>query len=299
MYTTEKFKGGSIVKIIEMYKAKRPLLSLEVFPPRIDYPLDTIFTTLDKLKLINPAYISVTYGAGGSNKDRTVDIATRVKKDYGIESQAHLTCVSHTRLEVQAILDELASQGVENIMALRGDLPEGEGFNLNAKEYRYAYQLIQDIKARGNFGIGGAAHMEGHPECATLREDLLNLKHKVDSGVDFLITQLFFDNRIYYDFLDKCRRIGINCPVVPGVMPVLNARQIRRIIYLCGASIPAQLLILVDKYEHHPDDMVKAGIEYASKQVSNLLENDVPGVHLYTMNKPDQITTIVKNTGLA
>ncbi len=287
------------MKIIEMYKSQRPLLSLEIFPPRIDYPLETIFKTLDKLKLINPGYISVTYGAGGSNRDRTVEITTRIKQDYQIESQAHLTCVSHTRREVNAILDELGHQGIENIMALRGDLPEDGSFNIEKQEYRYACQLIEDIKGRDNFGIAAAAHMEGHPECSTLREDLLNLKHKVDVGVDFLITQLFFDNRIYYDFLEKCRRTGINCPIVPGVMPVLNARQIRRIIYLCGASMPAKMLILVDKYEHYPDDMVKAGIEYASQQVSDLLQNDVPGIHLYTMNKPDQITTIVKNTRLA
>ncbi|HEX3011643.1 MAG TPA: methylenetetrahydrofolate reductase [NAD(P)H] [Syntrophomonadaceae bacterium] len=287
------------MKIIEMYKAKRPLLSLEIFPPRSDYPLDTIFKTLDKLKLINPAYISVTYGAGGSNKDRTVDIATRIKKDYLIESQAHLTCVSHTRAEVKAILDELTEQGIENIMALRGDLPEDcLDFDIEKQEYRYAFQLVEEIKNRGNFGIGAAAHMEGHPECSTLQQDLLNLKYKVDLGVDFLITQLFFDNRVYYEFLDKCRRIGINCPIIPGIMPVLNARQIRHIIYLCGASMPAKMLILVDKYENRPDDMEKAGIEYASQQVNDLLQSGVPGVHLYTMNKPDQITTIVRNTGL-
>jgi methylenetetrahydrofolate reductase (NADPH) len=282
-----------------MYKTKRPLLSLEIFPPRSDYPLETIFTTLDKLELIKPAYISVTYGAAGSNKDRTVEIATRIKRDYHIESQAHLTCVSHTRAEVSAVLDQLAAQGVENIMALRGDLPEDcPGFDIEKQEYRYAYQLVEEIKARGRFGIGAAAHMEGHPECSTLREDIINLKHKVDMGVDFLITQLFFDNRVYYEYVDRCRRAGINCPIVPGVMPVLNARQIRRIIYLCGASMPARMLILVDKYENRPDDMVKAGIDYASQQVSDLLQNDVPGVHLYTMNRPDQITAIVKNTGL-
>lgn len=287
------------MKIIEMYKSKRPVLSLEVFPPRSDYPLETIFKTLVKLKLMNPGYISVTYGAGGSNKDRTVDIATRIIKDYQIESQAHLTCVSHTRSEVGAILDELDDQGVENIMALRGDLPEDQpDFDIDKQEYRYAYQLVEEIKARSKFGIGAAAHMEGHPECSTLRQDLLNLKYKVDMGVDFLITQLFFDNRVYYEFLDRCQQAGINCPIVPGVMPVYNARQIRRIIYLCGASMPAKMLILVDKYDNNPEDMEKAGIEYASQQVSDLLQNDVPGVHLYTMNKPDQITTIVKNTGL-
>lgn len=287
------------MKIVELYKQRQPVLSLEVFPPRADYPVETIFKTLDKLKLMNPSYISVTYGAGGSSRDRTVEIATRIKKEYQIESQAHLTCVSHTRQEVSTMLDELATQGIENIMALRGDLPENcPDFDIAKQEYCYAYQLIQDIKARNKFGIAAAAHPEGHPECSRLRQDLLNLKDKVDMGVDFLITQLFFDNRVYYDFVEKALQVGITCPIIPGIMPVLNARQIRRIIYLCGASMPAKLLILVDKYENQPADMIKAGVEYASQQVEELLSNHVPGVHLYTMNKADQIAAIVKNTGL-
>ncbi|MEN6463236.1 MAG: methylenetetrahydrofolate reductase [NAD(P)H] [Syntrophomonas sp.] len=289
------------MKIKELYQSKKPVLSLEVFPPRIDYPLETVFKTLDNLKLLDPGYISVTYGAGGSNRARTVEIASRLKKEYGIESQAHLTCTGHTRSEIESVLSDLSNHGVENIMALRGDPPQdGSDFDFNNQEYRYALELIEDIKRnRADFGISAAAHPEGHPECQRLGEDIIYLKKKVETGVDFLITQLFFDNRIYYEFLDRAFRAGINCPIVPGIMPVLNARQIRRIIYLCGASIPAQLLILVDKYDNNPEGMAKAGVEYASRQVEDLLQNKVPGVHLYTMNRSKQITDIVKNVGLA
>lgn len=289
------------MKIKELYKSEKPVLSLEVFPPRIDYPLETVFKTLDNLKLLEPGYISVTYGAGGSNRARTVEIAARIKKEYGIESQAHLTCVSHTKNEIESVLNELLNQGVENIMALRGDPPQDDiYFDFNTQEYRYALELIKDIKNHSEcFGIGAAAHPEGHPECRRLGEDIVNLKEKVDAGVDFLITQLFFDNRIYYEFIDRAIRAGIKCPIVPGIMPVLNARQIRRIIYLCGASIPAKLLILVDKYDNNPEGMAKAGVEYASQQVEDLLNNKVPGIHLYTMNRSKQITEIVKNVGLA
>ncbi|WP_156202790.1 methylenetetrahydrofolate reductase [NAD(P)H] [Candidatus Syntrophocurvum alkaliphilum] len=288
------------MKIVEMYESKKPVLSLEIFPPKMDYPLETVFKTLDELKKLNPKYISVTYGAGGSNRGRTVEIASRIKNEYKIESLAHLTSIGHSKEEVYSILNELLNENINNIMALRGDIPGGvQEFDIKNQEYMYASDLIKDInKHSGDFGIAAAAHPDGHPECSRLSYDLNNLKQKVDSGVDFLTTQLFFDNRIYYDFIEKCTQIGINCPIVPGIMPVLNAKQIRRIIYLCGASMPAKLLILVDKYENNPEDMQKAGIEYASRQVEDLIKNGVPGVHLYTMNKSQQIAEIVQNVGL-
>lgn len=287
------------MKIIELYGREKPVLSLEIFPPRTDYPLEIIFETLDHLKNLNPGFISVTYGAGGSNRARTVEIAARIKKEYGIESLAHLTCVRHTRSEVNEILNQLINEGIHNILALRGDLPEDEpDFDLSRQDYCFAYELINDIREKAVFGTAAAAYPAGHPECLRLKDDLINLKQKVDCGVDFLITQLFFDNRIYYDFIDKALAMQIDCPVVPGIMPVLNARQIRRTIYLCGASIPAPLLKLVDQYENDPDGMTKAGIEYASMQVKDLLDNGVPGIHLYTMNKYRQIAEIVKNVAL-
>jgi methylenetetrahydrofolate reductase (NADPH) len=193
----------------------------------------------------------------------------------------------------------LQEEGIQNIMALRGDYPEDDpDFDISKQEYRYAFELINDARNKADFGIAAAAHPEGHPECRKLSEDLVNLKHKVDCGVDFLITQLFFDNRIYYDFVDRAMAKGIECPIIPGIMPVLNAKQIKRIIYLCGASIPSKLLSLVDRYEYKPEDMEKAGIEYASRQIADLLSEHVPGIHLYTMNKADQITEIVNNVGI-
>jgi len=286
------------MKIKEFYQGDKPILSLEIFPPGADYPLETIFATLDKLTQLEPSFISVTYGAGGSNRARTVEIAARIKKQYGMEALAHLTCVGHSRAEVDAILANLITEGIENIMALRGDLPADDpDFDLSGQDYHYAVELIRDARAKYSFGIAAAAYPEGHPECRRLSEDLVYLRQKVNAGADLLITQLFFDNRIYYDFLEKAHRVAINVPIVPGIMPVLNAKQIKRMIYLGGASIPARLLKLVDKYENSPAEMEKAGIEYASQQIEDLMNNRVPGVHLYTMNKWAQISQIVKNVG--
>jgi methylenetetrahydrofolate reductase (NADPH) len=287
------------LKLIELYKGERVVLSLEIFPPRPDYPLSTVFDTLDELKKLNPDFISVTYGAGGSNAGRAVEIASRIKKEYGVEPLAHLTCVQHTRQEIASVLDRLWAQGIQNILALRGDPPANDPhFDLSPQEYRYAFELITDAKKKADFGMAAAAYPEGHPECKRLSEDLNYLKQKVEAGADFLITQLFFDNRIYYDFMEKAQGKGIGCPIIPGIMPVLNAGQIKRMVYLSGASIPGKLLALVDKYENSPDDMEKAGIEYASQQIDDLVDNGVLGIHLYTMNKAYQTGQIVKNVGL-
>lgn len=288
------------MKIIELYKEQDTVLSVEVFPPRKDYPLQGIYETVEDLQKLNPGFISVTYGAGGSTRDRTVEIAAHIQRNYAMEVAAHLTCVSHRRSEMDVILDSLIKEGIQNIMALRGDLPEGDtGFDLKACEYHFASELIRDAKQKADFGILAAAYPEGHPECERLDQDLRNLKVKVDSGVDVLITQFFFDNRKYYDFLDKAMHIGIECPIVPGIMPVLNANQIKRMLYLSGASLPGTLVKLLDLYSGNPADMEKAGVEFASQQVENLLKNKVPGVHLYTMNKPRQIAQIVRNAGFA
>lgn len=287
------------MKIKELYQQKRPVLSLEVFPPKGDYPLETVFKTLGQLKQLNPGYISVTYGAGGATRGRTVEIAARIKKEYGIEPLAHLTCVNHTKQELSAILDQLLAEGIDNILALRGDLPENDpNFDPLQQEFHYAVELIREARAKADFGIVAAAYPEGHPECPRLNDDLFYLRQKVEAGVDALNTQLFFDNRIFYEFVDRALRIGINIPIVPGIMPVLNAKQIKRMIYLSGTSIPGKLLQLLDKYENSAEDMEKAGIEYASQQVEDLLQNQVAGVHLYTMNKWEQIYQIVHNVGL-
>ncbi|MDD4172573.1 MAG: methylenetetrahydrofolate reductase, partial [Syntrophomonas sp.] len=264
------------MKIKEFYQGNRPVLSLEIFPPGINYPLESIFATLDKLTKLEPSFISVTYGAGGSNRARTAEIAARIKQQYGMEALAHLTCVGHSRAEVDAILNNLIAEGIDNIMALRGDLPTDDiDFDLSSQDYHYAVELIRDIRKKSDFGIAAAAYPDGHPECRRLSEDLIYIRQKVNAGADLLITQFFFDNRIYYDFLEKALRVAINVPIIPGIMPVLNAHQIKRMIYLGGASIPARLMKLVDKYENDPEGMEKAGIEYASLQIEDLINNHV------------------------
>jgi methylenetetrahydrofolate reductase (NADPH) len=287
------------MRIKDLYAKGPPVLSLEVFPPKRSNGLDTVFDTLSNLRELRPDFISVTYGAAGSERDRTVEIASRMLSDYGIEPLAHLTCIGHTREEIQDILQELSRRGIENVLALRGDLPDSEEDLPERRDYMFARDLVRDIMASDGFGIGAAAYPEGHVECPRIEQDLLHLKQKVDAGVDFLITQLFFDNRIYYDFVERARKVGIDVPIIPGIMPVLNASQIKRIIYLCGVSIPAGILKLLDHYGDQPREMEKAGIEYACRQVCDLLENGVPGVHLYTMNRDRQIRKIAEDAGLA
>lgn len=288
------------MKIIEFYKrSQKPVLSLEIFPPQASYPVESIFETIDELRDLKMDFISVTYGAGGSTRDRTVEIASSIKKDFGIETLAHLTCMAHSRQEVDSILEILWDRGIRNVMALRGDPPlDEQEIDTAKREYHHAWELIEDARKKADFGIAAAAYPEGHPECEKLSDDLLYLKQKVEAGVDVLVTQFFFDNRKFYDFIDRSLQIGINCPIVPGVMPVLNTKQIKRMLALSGASIPSALLQLLDKYDKRPDDMEKAGIEYASRQVEDLIINQVPGIHLYTMNKSRQIKEIATNAGL-
>lgn len=287
------------MKIKELYQGRDPVLSLEIFPPRLDYPLETIFATVDKLTQLSPGFISVTYGAGGGTRARTVEIASRIKQQYKMTTLAHLTCIGHSRQEVGSILDQLQAEGIENIMALRGDLPANDpDFDLSAQEYRYAIELIRDIRNKGDFCIAAAAYPEGHPDCRRLSEDVIFLRQKVNAGVDFVTTQFFFDNRVYYDLVERALRVAVNVPIIPGIIPVLNAKQLKRMLYLSGASIPGKLMILLDKYENDPESMEKAGIEYASQQIEDLLQNQVMGVHLYTMNKWAQITQIVRNVNV-
>lgn len=288
------------MKIADLFQEKKPVISFEIFPPKSTTPIETIFNTLEEMIKLNPDYISVTYGAGGSSRDRTREIASRIKNQYKVEALAHLTCVGHTTEEINRIIKDLESENIENVLALRGDPPADQpNYDFSTCDFQYASALVRHIKKSSNMSVGAAAYPEGHVNCKRLSEDLSWLKNKVDQGVDFLVTQIYFDNRIFYNFIENARRIGIKCPVSPGIMPVLNAKQIKRMITLCGASMPAKLLILVDKYGDNPEDMEKAGIEYASQQVQDLLDNGVDGIHLYTMNKCQQITQILKNVGRA
>jgi len=287
------------MKILELFKTKKPVISFEIFPPKLDTPIESIFDTLDKFKELNPDYISVTYGAGGSAKDRTIEIASKIKNEYSIESMAHLTCVGHSKEEIDKLLASLQDNKLENILALRGDPPINQpDFDFSKNAFTYANELISYIRSKNDFCISAAAYVEGHVNSVRLKDDLRYLKQKVDTGVDFLVTQLFFENRNFYDFLDKTDAIGINCPITPGIMPVFKADQIKRIASLCGASIPAKLVLLMDKYGANDDDMRKAGIDYASSQIRNLIDNGVDGIHLLTMNRPKSTREILQNVGI-
>jgi methylenetetrahydrofolate reductase (NADPH) len=287
------------MKIKDIYLQKKAVLSFEIFPPKPDYPVDSVFHTLEGLKDLGPDFISVTYGAGGSNRARTIEIASRVKHDYQMESQAHLTCIGHSPAELEKIIDEIKEHDIENILALRGDPPRDQP-NYRPQEGYYldSIDLVRHIRRKGGFCIGAAAYPEGHSQSARWDQDWLRLRDKVMEGVDFLLTQMFFDNRVFYNFAENMFRLGVKVPISPGIMPILNINQIKRMINLSGASIPSKLLLMFDKYGDNSSDFEKAGIEYAINQIDDLLENGVAGIHLCTMNKVEQTRMIVQNSKL-
>jgi len=287
------------MKINKMFCDKKPLIAFEIFPPKPDVPVETIYEKLSRFEALKPDYISVTYGAGGSQKGRTIDIASMIREKHGIESMAHFTCVGHSREEIDQMVGTMHDKGLENILALRGDPPAGDvDFDFSKNRYCYAYELVEHIRSVNNFCIAAAAYVEGHVNSKRLKEDIIRLKQKVDSGVDFLITQLFFDNRLFYDFMDKVRSIGIGCPVAAGIMPIFRADQIKSITARSGCSIPASLVLMMDKYNDNPDDLRKAGVEYAAGQIRDLVENGVEGIHLYTMNRPESTKEILQAAGI-
>jgi methylenetetrahydrofolate reductase (NADPH) len=270
------------MKTSELFK-KKTVFSYEVFPPKPTTPINTIYETLAQLKGLEPDFISVTYGAGGGkNCDETFNIVSAIKR-AGIESVAHLPCIGLKKCDVDLRLWELKEMGVDNILALRGDLPEG-GYEKG--DFEHASDLISYIKERGNFNIIAACYPEGHIEARNRVEDIRHLKVKVDAGVDHLITQLFFDNEYYYSFMERCELIGIDVPVEAGIMPVTNKRQIQRMASLCGATVPKKFVAMMDKYENNPIAMRDAGIAYAVDQIIDLMAQGVAGIHLYTMNNP-------------
>jgi methylenetetrahydrofolate reductase (NADPH) len=288
------------MKIKELYQKNHPVLSFEIFPPKPDYPLETIFETITALQDLKPQFISVTYGAGGSNRGRTIEIASQIKKGFQTEALAHLTCVGHSPGELDEMLDRLTADEIENVLALRGDPPRGmPDFVFQPGHYRYAVELVRHIRGRDNFCVGAAAYAEGHSECRRWREDWDFLRQKVEAGVDFLITQLYFDNRVFYNFKENLLRIGVAVPVSAGIMPVLGSNQIRQMVYLSGASIPASLLKILDKYGNDKEEFEKAGIDFAITQINDLLANGVEGIHLCTMNRVRQTRMIVEQLKLA
>lgn len=282
------------MKLSEIYKSSVPALSFEVFPPKPDAPLENVLGAISNLKQYSPDFISVTYGAGGSSRARTVEIAARIRKE-GLESVSHLTCVGQTHAEVDHILADLKANGITNIFALRGDPPRNQpDFDFSRGEFKYASELITYIHKHGNFGIAAAAYVEGHRDSKSIDRDWDNLKRKVDCGVDVLITQLFYDNRWFFHFRESARRLGITVPIVPGIMPIFNARQIKRMVTMCGASMPPDVIIMLDKYGESDHDMYRAGVEYAAKQIQELMSEGVDGIHLEPMNKPDLAGEILK-----
>ncbi|MGF7143001.1 methylenetetrahydrofolate reductase (NADPH) [Anaerotaenia torta] len=271
MKTTELFKKGTV-------------LSYEVFPPKRTAPVNTVYETIDGIRELQPDFISVTYGAGGAaDSGNTFQIAAAIGRDYGIESAAHLPCIGLTKTEVRQKLDELRGLGIENILALRGDIPEGA---CSGGDFHYASDLIAFIKEYGGFNILAACYPEGHVESEDKVADIRNLKTKVDAGADHLITQLFFDNSYFYSFLERCQLAGIAVPIEAGIMPVVNKKQIERMASLCGATVPKKFAAMMDRYGDNPIAMRDAGIAYAIDQIIDLISQGVDGIHLYTMNNP-------------
>ena len=270
------------MKINELFNTKELVFSFEIFPPKVTSPISTVYNTLEELKDLKPDFISVTYGAGGSLTDnRTTELSSLVKEKYGVESVAHLTCISSTKEEIDIILDDLKMKGVENILALRGDIPVGQD---PKGEFNYAYELISHIKNRGDFNILGACYPEGHVKGRDFNEDMLHLKLKEEMGATQFISQLFLDNNYFYNMLEQKEKLGIKSPIQAGIMPVVNKNQIERIASLCGAHIPEKFIKMMNKYEHDKDALREAGIAYAVEQIIDLVSSGVDGIHLYTMN---------------
>lgn len=276
------------MKLSEHFAKNQPSMSFEVFPPKTDSSMETVTHATESMALLHPAFMSVTYGAGGGTSKYTIEIASHIEKAYGVPTVAHLTCVSSTRQTVLQRIQDLKDAGIENVMALRGDLtPEQIGADRSDWHYHHAIDLIQELTTGGDFCIGGACYPEVHPESKNQEEDILHLKEKVDAGCSFLTTQMFFENDLLYTFLDKVRQAGISVPVVAGIMPITNAKQIERAVTLSGSYVPRRLMVLVEKFGSDPLAMKQAGIAYAIEQVMNLYANGVNHVHIYSMNKPE------------
>lgn len=285
------------MKIIDILKQDKMSLSFEVFPPKKETSFDSVREATESIASLRPSFMSVTYGAGGGVSQYTLQIAKNLKEKFGIPMLAHLTCVSSTKETVKQRIDDMIAAGIKNVMALRGDLtPELLETNRNECDYHYAVELVRELKeSKGDFCIGAACYPEKHPESVTQREDIMHLKEKVDAGADFLTTQMVFDNNLFFNFLYKLREAGVTCPVLPGIMPITNAKQVERAIKLSGSFMPQRFKSLVDKFGSDPEAMKQAGIIYASDQIIDLYANGITNVHVYSMNKPDVAEGILRN----
>ena len=274
------------MKIIDVLKQDKPAFSFEFFPPKDNDGFDKLFETIDNLKSLNPAFVSVTYGAGGSTRSKTIDLVGRIKKEIGLESMAHLTCVGHNSDEILNVLESIKKQNVDNVLALRGDPPAGEiNFTKPNNGFGYAVELVQFICERFSFCVGVAGYPEGHPESSNREEDLFHLKKKILAGASFIVTQLFFDNKYYFDFVASLRKIGVDVPVIPGIMPIVNLKQIKRFIKMCGATIPHDLMVRLEEAQDDPESVCQIGIDHAANQCRKLLMQGAPGIHFYTLNR--------------
>ena len=285
------------MKLSELLQQQNLSLSFEVFPPKTDTVFDSVKHATEEIAKLRPSFMSVTYGAGGGTSRYTLEIAKNIKANYGVPTLAHLTCVSSTHETVRTKIEEMRAAGIENVMALRGDLPpELENSDREGWTYRHAIDLIRELKENGaDFCIGGACYPEIHPESTNQKEDIKYLKEKVDAGCSFLTTQMFFDNNLLYNFLYKIREAGITVPIIPGIMPITNGNQVERAIKLSGSFMPQRFKSLVDKFGSNPAAMKQAGIAYATDQIIDLFANGITNVHVYSMNKPDVAAAIQQN----
>ena len=281
------------MKIIDIIKSEKPTLSMEVFPPKTTDNFESVREATEKIAALNPDFMSVTYGAGGGTSQFTADIAGNIQDKYNVPVLAHLSCVSSTKDEIKKQLELLKAKGIENILALRGDIPDG--MSREHLDYRYASELTREIKEFGGFCIGGACYPESHPESDNSFDDMAHLKEKVDAGCEFLTTQMFFDNNLLYNFIYRARNAGIDVPVVAGIMPVTNPKSIKRICRISGSALPQRFVRIVDRYGDNPEAMKQAGIAYATEQIIDLYANGVKAVHVYSMNKPDVAQKIMEN----
>lgn len=281
------------MKISEILQARKLSVSFEIFPPKQDSAFDAVISCADELVRFAPDFMSVTYGAGGGTSANTVRIANHIG-EKGVTPLAHLTCLSSTKADVRSIVGEMKARGIENVLALRGDRPKDPSF-VPSGDYAHADDLVRDIRSLGDFCVGGACYPEGHPESGNKEKDLDNLKRKVDEGVSFLTTQMFFDNNMLYSFLYRAQAKGITVPVLAGIMPVTNGAQLRRMVDLSNAYLPPKFLALVDRFGDDNDAMKQAGIAYATEQIIDLITNGVRGIHIYAMNKSDVVQKIMSN----
>ncbi len=274
------------MKISELFKQSRPIFSFEFFPPKDEVGERALMDAVRSLQPLKPDFVSVTYGAGGSTRAKTLEIVERIQREFGITGMAHLTCVGHSKSEIRTILAELADHGIENVLVLRGDPPKGmTAFVPHPDGFHYANELAEEVARAGKFCFGVAGYPEKHPEAPSLDEDLKNLKRKVDIGASFVTTQLFFNNDSYFEFVSRARALGIACPIVPGIMPITNFAQVQRFATLCGASIPATLHSELEPVQTDNEAVTRIGINHAALQGRALLQRGAPGIHFYTLNK--------------